>query len=123
MNRLFSGLAAFGILIGAAGCGSDSKDTAASTAAPASTSAAAIATTAAQPKEFIDYGTPWEATTEVIGKAVGKPAEAAEIVRHVEGLYAEARSAHPEFAGKTASVDFFYNDSPGAYASQDGRSR
>lgn len=84
---------------------------------------AQIAPTLAQPDEYIDYGTPWDVATELIGESVGKPAEATALVEHVRDLYAAARDAHPEFAGATASVSFFYNDSPGAYASQDGRSR
>ena len=31
----------------------------------------AIAPTLAQPGEYIDYGMPWDVTTELIGKAVG----------------------------------------------------
>ena len=82
-----------------------------------------IAPTLAQPDDYIDYGTPWDVATELIGESVGKPAEATALVEHVRDLYAAARAAHPEFAGATAAVSFFYNDSPGAYASQDPRSR
>ena len=84
---------------------------------------AQIAPTLAQPDDYIDYGTPWDVATELIGKAVGKPTEASALVEHVRGLYRAARTAHPEFEGATAAVSFFYNDSPGAYASQDSRSR
>ncbi len=82
-----------------------------------------IAPTLAQPGDYIDYGTPWDVATELIGNAVGKPTEAAALVEHVEGLYATARIEHPEFESATAAVSFYYNDSPGAYASQDSRSR
>ena len=87
------------------------------------TKLAQIAPTLAQPDEYIDYGTPWDVATELIGESVGKPAEATALVEHVRDLYASARAEHPEFVGATAAVSFFYNDSPGAYASQDGRSR
>jgi iron complex transport system substrate-binding protein len=82
-----------------------------------------IAPTLAQPGDYIDYGTPWDVATELIGNAVGKPTEAAALVEHVKGLYETARAEHPEFGSATAAVGFYYNDSPGAYASQDSRSR
>lgn len=82
-----------------------------------------IAPTLAQPADYVDYGTPWDVMTEMIGRAVGKNAEAAAVIEHVNGLYEAARAAHPEFKGATAAVTFYFNDSPGAYSSQDGRSR
>jgi iron complex transport system substrate-binding protein len=82
-----------------------------------------IAPTLAQPGDYVDYGTPWDVMTEMIGRAVGKNAEAAAVIEHVNGLYQAARAAHPEFKGATAAVTFYFNDSPGAYSSQDGRSR
>jgi iron complex transport system substrate-binding protein len=82
-----------------------------------------IAPTIAQPGEYVDYGTPWQAQTTLIGAAVGKPGEAATLISGIEADYAEVKAAHPEFAGKTAAVAFFFNDQPGAYSSQDIRSR
>ena len=82
-----------------------------------------IAPTLAQPGEYVDYGTPWDVMTEMIGRAVGKTTEAAAVIDHVDGLYEAARTAHPEFAGATAAVTFYFDGSPGAYSSQDGRSR
>ena len=82
-----------------------------------------IAPTLAQPGEYIDYGTPWDVATTLIGEAVGKRAEAAAIIEHVESLYADARAEHPEFEGASASVAFYFDDMPGAYSSQDSRSR
>jgi iron complex transport system substrate-binding protein len=82
-----------------------------------------IAPTLAQPGDYVDYGTPWDVMTEMIGRAVGKQTEAAAVIEHVNGLYEAARAAHPEFEGATAAVTFYFNDSPGAYSSQDGRSR
>jgi iron complex transport system substrate-binding protein len=82
-----------------------------------------IAPTLAQPGDYVDYGTPWDVMTEMIGRAVGKNAEAAAVIEHVNGLYEAARAAHPEFKGATAAVTFYFDDAPGAYSSQDGRSR
>jgi iron complex transport system substrate-binding protein len=82
-----------------------------------------IAPTLAQPGDYVDYGTPWDVMTEMIGRAVGKNSEAAAVIEHVNGLYDAARAAHPEFKGPTAAVTFYFDGAPGAYASQDGRSR
>jgi iron complex transport system substrate-binding protein len=82
-----------------------------------------IAPTLAQPGDYVDYGTPWDVMTEMIGRAVGKNAEAASVIEHVNGLYEAARAEHPEFNGATAAVTFYFDDAPGAYSSQDGRSR
>jgi iron complex transport system substrate-binding protein len=82
-----------------------------------------IAPTLAQPGEYVDYGTPWDVATTLIGEAVGKSAEAAAIIEHVESLYADARAEHPEFEGASAAVAFYFEDMPGAYSSQDSRSR
>ena len=46
-----------------------------------------IAPTLAQPGEYVDYGTPWDVMTEMIGRAVGKSTEAAAVIDHVNGLY------------------------------------
>ena len=82
-----------------------------------------IAPTLAQPDDYIDYGVPWDVTTELIGKAVGKPAEAAALIEHVNGLYADARQANPDFEGATSAVAFYFENLPGAYSSSDSRSR
>lgn len=58
----------------------------------------------------------------MIGRAVGQAAEAEALVEGVEGEFAAAREAHPEFEGATAAVAFVYNDLPGVYASEDIRS-
>jgi iron complex transport system substrate-binding protein len=82
-----------------------------------------IAPTLAQPGDYVDYGTPWDVTTELIGRAVGKSTEASALIEHVDGLYEAARAAHPEFKGASAAVTFFFDDKPGSYSSQDSRSR
>lgn len=70
--------------------------------------ASEIAPTIAQSKDFPDYETPWDVTTQIIGQALGRPDQAGELITGVKDAFAEARAAHPEFAGKTAAlVDFF----------------
>jgi iron-siderophore transport system substrate-binding protein len=82
-----------------------------------------IAPTIPQSADFVDYGVPWQVLTETIAKAVGRSAQGAELVAETEALIAGAASANPQFAGRTAAVAFLYNDQPGAYSSDDVRSR
>ena len=83
----------------------------------------AIAPTVAQPGEYIDYGTPWDVSLEIAGHAVGRSAEAEQVIADTEQLFANARAAHPEFARATAAVTFFFEEMTGAYGSGDVRSR
>ena len=83
----------------------------------------AIAPTVAQPGDYIDYGTPWDVALEITGRAVGKEAEAAQVIADTEQLFADVAAEHPEFAGATAAVAFTWQGSPGAYGSGDVRSR
>ncbi|MFJ4701280.1 MULTISPECIES: iron-siderophore ABC transporter substrate-binding protein [unclassified Streptomyces] len=76
----------------------------------------------AQPKEFNDYGVPWQQQTEEIGKALGKSAEAKKLVSGVEDKFAAAKKEHPEFAGATGVVATPY-EGTFVFGSQDPRSR
>jgi len=53
-------------------------------------------------------GAPWQTTwqdqTTLIGKALGKSAEADKLVAGIKGLTTKAAAEHPEFKGKTLSV-------------------
>ncbi len=67
-----------------------------------------IAPTVAQSGEYVDYGTPWQAMTRVIGHALGQKERAEEIVTEIEDRIDDAREKHPEFEGSTlvlASLD------------------
>jgi iron complex transport system substrate-binding protein len=83
----------------------------------------AIAPTVAQPGEYIDYGTPWDVALEITGRAVGRSAEAEQVIADTKQLFADAIAEHPEFAGASAAVTFFFQEQPGAYGSEDIRSR
>ncbi|BAN04444.1 iron-siderophore ABC transporter substrate-binding protein [Ilumatobacter coccineus] len=83
----------------------------------------AIAPTVAQPDTYEDYGTPWQEQTLILGRATGREAEARAIVDELDAKFAAARDAHPEWIGQTASVAFVTEEGPGAYTSQDTRSR
>ncbi|RSN61574.1 iron ABC transporter substrate-binding protein [Amycolatopsis sp. WAC 04182] len=75
----------------------------------------------AQPKEYNDYGIPWNEATKKVGQAVGRSTKANELVKGVEDKFAQARKDHPEFAGKSALMASTY-EGYFVYGSQDGRS-
>ncbi|MEV6981754.1 iron-siderophore ABC transporter substrate-binding protein [Sphaerisporangium sp. NPDC051017] len=81
-----------------------------------------IAPVVAQPKEYNDYGVPWQRQTEVIGRALGKEAEAEALVKGVEDRFAAAKAEHPEFVGATGVIATPY-EGVFVFGSQDGRSR
>ncbi|WP_377638998.1 iron-siderophore ABC transporter substrate-binding protein [Oryzobacter terrae] len=53
------------------------------------------------------WGTPWQEQVETIGTALGRKAEAAELVADTEGRIAAATAAHPEIRGKKAAWAWF----------------
>lgn len=63
-----------------------------------------LAPTVVQPGDYADYGVPWDEATLTIGKAVGQPEAAQEVVDEVRAQIDDAAAAHPEFAGKSAVV-------------------
>ena len=82
-----------------------------------------IAPTVAQSADFPDYGMPWQEKTLVTGQALGRTAQAEEVVAETEALLEAAREENPEFEGATAAVSFLFDGQPGAYASADTRAR
>lgn len=76
----------------------------------------------AQPKEFNDYGVPWQQQTETIGKALGKADEARTLVDGVQAKFDAAKKANPAFAGASAIMATPY-EGTFVYGSQDPRSR
>ena len=81
-----------------------------------------IAPTVAQPEEYVDFGVPWDEATLTVGKVVGKPDEAQELVEEVTGRIEQAAQEHPEFEGKTAAVVTPY-EGVWVYGPQDPRGR
>jgi iron complex transport system substrate-binding protein len=57
-----------------------------------------------QSGEYADFGMPWEESTLNIGRAVGQPEAAQQLVDDVTAQIEKAASDHPEFAGRTAAV-------------------
>jgi iron complex transport system substrate-binding protein len=64
-----------------------------------------IAPTVIQSKDYADEETPWDVQLLTTGKALGKEAEAKDLVAKVQGRIDEVRKANPEFDGKTLVVD------------------
>jgi iron complex transport system substrate-binding protein len=85
----------------------------------------AIAPTIVQPKGDIAYGTAWQDSTREIGKALGRSAEAEQLVTDLEGRFTQAKAANPQLAGKKAMVAGISSGGGKwfAYSSQDNRGR
>ncbi len=82
-----------------------------------------IAPTVPQSDRHIDFGVPWREQTLVTGRALGRGAEARRLVSEIEGSFAGALEANPEFEGKTAVVGYASASTFGAHATQDYRVR
>ncbi|MEJ8277564.1 iron-siderophore ABC transporter substrate-binding protein [Pseudonocardia spirodelae] len=73
-----------------------------------------IAPTVAQPKGFEDYTASWQVMTRQITTAVGRGQQGEELISRVERKIAEAKAAHPQWAGRTAVAVSY--DTPNWYA-------
>ncbi len=60
-----------------------------------------LAPVVAQPKEYVDYGVPWDEATLTVAAAVGKPAAGRALV---DGITARIAQAGREFAGSTGAI-------------------
>ncbi|MGW3819384.1 iron-siderophore ABC transporter substrate-binding protein [Streptomyces sp. NPDC005046] len=76
----------------------------------------------AQPKEYNDYGVPWQKQTEIIGKALGQEAKAESVVSGVEAAFTSAAAKNPAFAKARAVMATPY-EGIFVFGSQDPRSR
>ncbi|MFJ8009113.1 iron-siderophore ABC transporter substrate-binding protein [Streptomyces fagopyri] len=76
----------------------------------------------AQPKEYNDFGVPWQQQTEIIGKALGQEAKAKSLVDGVEKDFKAATEKNPAFARSTGVVATPY-EGIFVFGSQDPRSR
>lgn len=83
----------------------------------------AIAPTVAQSDEYLDYGTPWQEQTLTLGMVTGRTAEAEAAVARVDEKLQAAKDANPQWAEQTAAVAFYFEGNPGAYNTEDPRSR
>ncbi|GAA1901068.1 iron-siderophore ABC transporter substrate-binding protein [Streptomyces durmitorensis] len=76
----------------------------------------------AQPKEYNDFGVPWQQQTETIGKALGQKDKAKKLVTGVEADFKAATKENPAFAKSSAVMATPY-EGIFAFGSQDPRSR
>ncbi|MET0135169.1 MAG: iron-siderophore ABC transporter substrate-binding protein [Kibdelosporangium sp.] len=81
-----------------------------------------IAPTVAQAKGYTDYGIPWQETTKLVGKAVGKSAQAEQLVAGAEAELAKVRTDNPRFGTSTGLVATSW-EGYFVYGVQDPRSR
>lgn len=63
-----------------------------------------IAPTVGPPKDFPEFGAPWQEYTRLAGRALGRSEKAEQLIAGVDAKLAAARAAHPVFAGKAAIV-------------------
>ncbi len=73
-----------------------------------------IAPVVAQPTGFEDYQAPWQDMARLAGKALGKSDQVQKLIKDIDDEFAAAKTAHPEFTGKTAVVADAYQ--PGTYS-------
>lgn len=76
----------------------------------------------AQPKEYNDFGVPWQQQTEIIGKALGQEAKAKSLVSGVEADFKTEATKNPAFAKSSAVMATPY-EGIFVFGSQDPRSR
>ncbi|MFC6016197.1 iron-siderophore ABC transporter substrate-binding protein [Plantactinospora solaniradicis] len=81
-----------------------------------------IAPTVAQPKEHVDYGVPWDVLTRTVGKAVGRSAQAEQVVGETMARFAKVRQENPRFVGAEAVLATTY-EGYFVYGTQDIRTR
>ena len=84
----------------------------------------AIAPTLARPAGDVDFGTPWQDATRLVGRAVGEDERAEQLVTRLEQRFAEVRAQNPSLAGRTAAFGTMFDaTSISAYGPEDARGR
>jgi iron complex transport system substrate-binding protein len=74
----------------------------------------------------VAYGTPWQETTSIIGKALGKEAEATKLVADTEETIKEKVAEYPQLVGKTyiyGNLEPAKSDGVNVYTANDNRPR
>ena len=81
----------------------------------------AIATTIGQPDGVGPYQTTWQQQLELVGQALGKSDEAAELQDEVNQAFADAAADNPGFEGTEVAVGAYTSEGFGAYVRGDSR--
>lgn len=83
-----------------------------------------VAPTVASDPRYRDFGTPWQQQTRMTARALGRGDRAERVVADLEREFRRARSEHPEFEGRSASLPIAEEGGTfSAYVSEDLRSR
>ncbi|MEL6406524.1 MAG: ABC transporter substrate-binding protein [Chloroflexota bacterium] len=82
-----------------------------------------IAPTLTQTGDYINFGMPWQEATQMIGDALGKSDEAAEIVAETENRFTAVREQFPQIEGQTIAVAYNDGSTFGYFTDQDVRGR
>ncbi|MBU9643050.1 ABC transporter substrate-binding protein [Burkholderia gladioli] len=82
-----------------------------------------IAPTVASPKEVRDNNLPWQQQVRIDALALGRVAAGERLIADTEARIAAARRAHPEFAGRSFSIDWGVQNGWHAYVEGDVRPR
>lgn len=80
-----------------------------------------IAPTIGQPEGVGPYQTSWQQQLQMVGEALGRGEEAAELRAEVEQEFADAAVAQPEFQGTEVAVGAYTSEGFGAYVRGDAR--
>ena len=81
----------------------------------------AIAPTIGQPEGVGPYQTTWQQQLELVGQALGKADEAAELQDEVDQAFADAAADNPGFEGTEVAVGAYTSEGFGAYVRGDSR--
>jgi iron complex transport system substrate-binding protein len=81
----------------------------------------AIAPTVGQPEGAGPYQTTWQQQLELVGAALGKDDEAADLQDDVDQAFADAAEANPGFDGTEVAVGAYTSEGFGAYVRGDSR--
>jgi iron complex transport system substrate-binding protein len=82
-----------------------------------------IAPTLMQPPGAATYALPWDETTRLLGRALGRETLAEERVAQTRRLFAEARARHPDWEGRSAVAAYHFGGETGAFTAEDTRGR
>lgn len=82
-----------------------------------------IAPVIATPPGQGDFDLTWEARARLAARALGREAEAEAQITALHARLRTIAARHPEWAGKTASVAFDWDGTPGAFLPSDVRAR
>ncbi|WP_092497900.1 ABC transporter substrate-binding protein [Faunimonas pinastri] len=82
-----------------------------------------IAPVLMQEARYPPYGTPWDALTRTVGRALGRSDEAERLVAATYRTFADARARNPLWAGRTAVAAYHMSGETGAFVGADTRAR